>query len=256
MTDPGRGIGRLAAGLGSRAVDLVFPRRCPVCDRPVRPFGALICTDCETSLRPVGQHTCMRCGKPVDPAREYCADCVSGRHAYDAGAAVYTFRSCSGALYRFKYRHREEYAEPFGRAMADRYLAWSRQGPALVRRRPPQLLVPVPSSPARVRQRGYDQSVLLARVISRQTGIPTAENVLERTVNTALMRGMTVRERQKNTENAFHVKGNSVESKSIMLIDDIYTTGATMDACARALRRAGAGPVYFLTLAIGEQSIC
>ena len=126
----------------------------------------------------------------------------------------------------------------------------------MVRKCPPQLLVPVPSSPDRVRRRGYDQSVLLARALSRETGIPVAEGALRRIRNTPLMRGMGVPERQKNTENAFHAQGNSVESKSIMLIDDIYTTGSTMDACARTLRRVGAGPVYFLTLAIGEQSLC
>ncbi len=198
----------------------------------------------------------MCCGKPVDPHREYCPDCERREHLFDAGAAVYTYRSCSGALYRFKYRHREEYADLFGRVMAERLRSWSAEGPALVRRCPPQLLIPVPSSPDRVRARGYDQSALLARAVSRETGIPTAEGVLNRVRDTPLMRGMTARERQKNTENAFHVSGNSVESKSIMLIDDIYTTGATMDACARELKRAGAGPVFFLTLAIGEQALC
>jgi len=238
------------------AADLLFPRRCPVCDRPVRPFGQWICPPCGQTLKPVGPHVCLRCGKPVDPGEELCRECGRSSHAYDAGAAVYTYRSCSGALYRFKYRRREEYADPFGRAMAERYRKWLAGGPEILRRCPPRLLVPVPSSPDRVLRRGYDQSVLLARAVSRETGIPAAEEALKRVRNTPLMKGMTVRERQKNTENAFIAQGNSVESKSIMLIDDIYTTGATIDACARALRRAGAGPVYFLTLAIGEQLLC
>ena len=232
--------------------DLLFPRRCPVCDRPVLPAGALICEECAKTLHPVGRDTCMCCGKPVAGRQELCADCAKRPHIFTAGTAVYTFRSCSGALYRFKYRGREEYADFFGESMARRLRVWQAEGPGAVRRRPPEALIAVPSSGDRVRRRGYDQSLLLARAMSRRTGIPVLENVLLRTRSTPPMRGMPAAERQKNLKKAFLVHGNSVESKSIMLIDDIYTTGATMDACAEQLRKAGSGPVFFMTLAIGE----
>ena len=98
--------------------DLFFPRRCPVCDRPVKPYGALICRDCAEVPRPVGPNACCKCGKPVEPEEEYCPDCRRSRHMYYRGAASFRYRSISGSLYRFKYEGRREYADYYGREMA------------------------------------------------------------------------------------------------------------------------------------------
>ena len=84
-------------------LDLLFPRRCPVCDRPVKPFGALICGECAKVPQPVGDSVCCKCGKPVAREDEYCADCMKMRHLYYRGAAAFHYRSVSGSLYRFKY---------------------------------------------------------------------------------------------------------------------------------------------------------
>ena len=265
--------------------DLIFPRRCPVCDRPVRPFGALICTDCEQLLRRVGGPVCRRCGKPVkNSAAGLCMDCRTLPHLYDRGCAVFTYHSAAGGLFRFKYQGRQEYAAYYGRCMAERLMesAAGRQSfqPETVagrfgsvrgtatetgtdqlwesRRdgiRPglPDLLVPVPIAQRRLEKRGYNQALLLAREISRLTGIPVAENVLRRVSDTLPMKKMTPAERQNNLKKAFQAFGNDVELKSLMLIDDIYTTGATMDACAHALYGQGARQVCFVTLAIGEE---
>ncbi len=232
--------------------DLLFPRRCPICDRPVRPYGALICRDCEDVPVPVGDYTCCKCGKPVEPEEEYCSDCKEKHHVFYRGAAAYTYRSVSGALYRFKYEGRREYAQYFGTAMAEALERFIREaGPGHT----PDLLVPVPCPAKRLRERGYNQAALLARELSEKTGIPTAEDLLGRSRDTAAMRNMTALERQNNLKKAFHVYGNGVRLKSIMLIDDIFTTGATVDACAVPLLEAGAKEVSFLTLAIGENSI-
>ena len=210
--------------------DLFFPRRCPICDRPVKPYGGLICRDCAQVPQPVGDSTCCRCGKPVEAAEEYCRDCRRKPHMFYKGAAAYRYRSVSGALYRFKYEgRRPEHA--------------------------PDLLIPVPCSRKRLRKRGYNQAALLARNLSRRSGFPLSEKVLMRSVDTAAMRSMSASERQNNLKKAFHVYGNGVRLKSIMLIDDIFTTGATIDACAGPLLEAGAKEVSFLTLAIGENSL-
>lgn len=177
----------------------------------------------------------------------YCADCRRARHLYDRGCAVYRYRSCSGAIYRYKYRGRAEYADYFGRKMADRVREVF--GNTQI-----DMLVPVPLSRDRFRERGYNQALFLARVMSQQLGIPARADVLMRTEATAPMKNMTAAQRQKSLKNAFFVYGNDVKLKSIMLVDDIYTTGATMDACTRVLRGAGALHVSFCTLAIGENS--
>ena len=227
-------------------LDLLFPRRCPICDRPVKPYGALICEDC--AQVPV----CMKCGKPVEAEEEYCADCAARKHLYYRGMAVYRYRSVSGSLYRFKYDGRREYADYYEVGMAralERFLAQT--GPEHA----PDLLIPVPCSKKRVMKRGYDQAAVLADHLSERTGIPVQKGLLVRVSDTRALRGMSASERHKNLKKAFHVYGNGVRLKSIMLIDDIYTTGATIDACAGALLEAGAKEVSFLTLAIGENSL-
>ena len=233
-------------------LDLLFPRRCPVCDRPVKPYGALICGGCAQVPVPVGDSICMKCGKPVEAEEEYCADCAARKHLYYRGMAVYRYRSVSGSLYRFKYDGRREYADFYGEGMAHAMERFLREtGP----RHAPELLIPVPCSAQRIRKRGYNQAALLARRLSENTGISASEGLLVRSRDTRAMRGMTAAERQINLKRTFHVYGNGVRLKSIMLIDDIYTTGATIDACAGALLEAGAEEVSFLTLAIGENAL-
>ena len=247
--------GKIIAGFGETALSLLFPRRCPVCDRPVRPFRALICPECEETFVRVSGPVCLRCGKPVSPGREYCGDCGRRGHHYDRGCSVFRYRSMSASMYRFKYEGRQEYAAWYGREMGRRLREVMSQ-PGEGAFPCPEALVPVPLSPARMRARGYNQAALLARAVSRETGIPVREDLLYRDVESAAMRLMDAAARQNNLKRTFHAYGNSVNLKSVMLIDDIYTTGATADACALQLRRAGIRNVTFMTLAIGEDSLC
>ena len=86
-------------------LDLLFPRRCPVCDRPVAPFGRLICTSCEQIFTYIKQPYCLKCGKPlVHEEQEYCQDCTIRRHLFDRGRAVFEYKSIWDSLYRFKYK--------------------------------------------------------------------------------------------------------------------------------------------------------
>ena len=232
--------------------DLFFPRRCPICDKPVKPYGALICTECADVPQPVGDVTCRKCGKPVQPEEEYCEDCRTRPHMFYAGAASFKYRSISGSLYRFKYERRREYADYYCGILAQTLERFLEERGEEHR---PDMLIPVPCSKARMRKRGYNQAALLARGTAHRAGFEVREDVLIRSKDTAAMRRMTAAERQNNLKKAFHVYGNGVRLKSIMLIDDIYTTGATIDACSGALLGAGAKEVNFLTLAIGENTL-
>ena len=232
--------------------DLFFPRRCPICDRPVKPYGQLICTECADVPQPVGDFTCRKCGKPVAPEEEYCEDCRRKPHMFYAGAAAFRYRSVSGSLYRFKYEKRREYADYYCDILAqtlERFLEETGE------EHRPEMLIPVPCSKARMRKRGDNQAALLAEGTARRAGIEVREDLLVRSKDTAAMRRMSAAERQNNLKKAFHVYGNGVRLKSIMLIDDIFTTGATIDACAGPLLEAGAKEVSFLTLAIGENDL-
>ena len=228
------------------AEELLFPRRCPVCDRPVRPAGALICACCEGMLQRVQAPACRRCGKQLrSSSGPLCRDCRTLPHVFERGSAVFTYHSAAGGIFRFKYRGRREYGAYYGSCMARKLCETA--GEDL-----PDLLVPVPLSAHRLHRRGYNQALILAQEIGRRTGIPVCEGVLRRVTDTLPMKNMTPAERQNNLKKAFQAFGNDVKLNSIMLIDDIYTTGATMDACAYALYRQGARRVCFITLAAGE----
>lgn len=254
-----------SARVRETALNLVFPRRCPVCDRPVRPSGALICPDCEKMLVRVQAPVCRRCGKPLrSAAQQLCRDCSASprtiphaspraaAHIYERGCAVFTYHSAAGGIFRFKYGGRQEYGAYYGQCMA-RKLKEETQAHFPV----PDCLVPVPLSPHRLEKRGYNQALILAQEMSRRTGIPVRTDLLVRVAETRPMKNMGAGERQNNLKKAFKAYGNDVELnstmlKSFMLIDDIYTTGATIDACAHALYGLGAGRVFFMALAIGE----
>ena len=112
--------------------------------------------------------------------------------------------------------------------------------------------MPIPIHRKRLIKRGYNQALLLAREISKHCGVPVMEKLLLRRRNTAPLKLLSPLERQKNLKNAFIVRQNSVKLKTIILIDDIYTTGATMDEAARELHKAGIPDVYFVALAGGK----
>ena len=236
-----------------RAADLLFPRRCPVCDRPVLPRGGLICRACADSFVPVEEPVCLRCGKPVPEGAALCRDCRIRPHWYERGCSVFVYRSISASLYRFNYEGRREYADYYAERMAGRLESvLSQQGAGAFP--VPDALVPVPVSARRLRTRGYNQAALLAERLSEKCGIPVLADVLRRDTDTAAMRLLGAAQRYNNLKRTFHAYGNGVHLKSIMLIDDIYTTGATVNACAEELLRAGAERVTFMTLAIGEDT--
>ena len=227
-------------------LDLLFPRRCPVCDRPVAPFGRLICTSCEQIFTYIKQPYCLKCGKPlVHEVQEYCQDCTIRRHLFDRGRAVFEYKSISDSLYRFKYKGRQEYAAYYASCMADKMRDFIAGCHA-------DALVPVPIHKSRRYQRGYNQAEVLARELSVLTGIPLVTNLILRVHKTVPMKDLSVRERQNNLKKAFKICRNDVKLSTIIIIDDIYTTGSTIDAMSYELRKAGVERIYFMSLAIGR----
>lgn len=146
----------------------------------------------------------------------------------------------SGAIHAFKYSGLSVLAEP----LAEMLCATWRIAPVVC-----ELIVPVPLHPARVRERGYNQSALLARALGRHLGIPTAEDFVRRVRATKPQVGLSRPERLQNMAGAFAAQHCLVGSPHILLVDDVCTTGATLEACAEVLRQAGAGGVRALTLA-------
>ena len=224
---------------------LLFPLRCPVCDDIVTPFGEKICLECMKKLRYITPPRCMRCGKKLDSGeKEYCHDCGVKTHRYVRGRALYEYGSIAPGIYRFKYGGRQEYADFFGED-AVRYLG------DFIREVNPDGLVPIPLHRSRQRKRGYNQAFLLARAIGSYAGVPVYDNLLKRVKNTVPLKRLNPQERQNNLKKAFIMVGNDVKLKTIMIIDDIYTTGSTVDEAAAVLMDGGVEEVYFLALSCG-----
>ncbi|HJA32581.1 MAG TPA: ComF family protein [Candidatus Eisenbergiella pullicola] len=226
--------------------DLLFPRRCPVCDRPVKPAGDLICAECRPKLKYVRQPLCMKCGKQLaDSQQEYCADCAHKKHVYDRGISLYQYRSVQNAIYRFKYGGRREYAEFLGGEMA------ARLGPQILAWKP-DALIPVPLHEKRLQKRGYNQAGLLAEEIGRRLGICVLSDWIGREKNTVPLKQLDVPERQNNLKKAFKIRRDDVKLNTIVIIDDIYTTGSTVDEIAAECRRKGVRAIYFAALSAGS----
>ena len=224
------------------ALQLLFPRRCPVCDDIVTPFGEKICLDCMKKLKVITPPWCMRCGKKLFDEEEYCKDCRERDHDFVRGRALYEYTSAAGSIYRFKYKERQEYADFYGEEIAF-YLG------DFIRRIEPDALIPIPLHKKRKRKRGYNQAKLLAKSIGRQLEIPVEDHLLVRIRDTKPLKLLNPSDRQNNLKKAFNIARNDVKLKRVILIDDIYTTGSTIDEAAKTLRKNGIEDVFFLTLA-------
>jgi ComF family protein len=229
-----------------KLIDLIFPRRCPVCDDIVPIGEGLICDDCKTKPSYIIEPRCRKCGRQLmDDARIFCNDCENKKHIYDYGYALYDYQSMKMSIYRFKYSDRCEYAKFYA------YDIYKRIGDE-IKAMDAQAIIPVPIHRSRLRQRGYNQAELVAKELSRLTGIPMYGKLVKRTKKTVPQKMLNPNERQNNLKKAFNIDSNVVKLNKTILIDDIYTTGSTIDAVAMELKRHGVKSVFFITLCIGE----
>ncbi len=188
----------------------------------------------------------MKCGKHIGGSeREYCADCAAHAHLFESGRALFSYQSVSSSIARFKYHGRREYAAFYAACMADALENFISSCRA-------DAFVPVPLHRSRKRRRGYNQAEVLARELSALTGIPVCDDLIGRVKKTVPMKELSAADRQNNLKKAFKILRNDVKLKTIIIIDDIYTTGSTIDAMCRELKRAGVEKTYFMTLAIGR----
>ena len=232
----------------AKCIEWIYPRRCPVCDEAA-PHGTLICPECYGKLIYVSETYCMKCGKPVGTEEEYCEDCLKQGHVYDRGRAVFVYEGViRHSAYRMKYGKRQEYAAFFGGQMAKRLAVFVTGLQA-------EALIPVPMTDKKLKERGYNQAALLAKEISLLTGIPVRNDLVVKVKDTAPQKQLDAAERQNNLKKAFKMKQNDVKLNVTIIIDDIYTTGSTVDAVARLLKENGVKKVFFLALAIGKARV-
>jgi ComF family protein len=236
-------LGHALQDWAAAGVDLLFPPRCVTCGRA----GRLICARCAQLVTPTPETLCTRCGR-VQPARvASCAQCADDPDFpldHVRAAALHT-APLREWIHLLKYEGRRDLAPALAR-----YLTATLAGDewAAVRTRI-DAVVPTPLHAERLRQRGYNQAELLARGLCQQTGLPLRTDLLRREKSTQSQVGLNAAARKANVEGAFAATP-ACRGLHLLLIDDVYTTGATLQACARALRAAGATHVAALTLAL------
>lgn len=227
-------------------ISILYPRRCAVCDEIVGRNKGLIHDECKKKIKPAGKNICMKCGKPlVNTDREYCTDCENKKHYFDRGYGIFRYRSISGSVYRFKYSRRREYADFYAKAAAD-YLGET------IRSMHADAIIPVPMYMKKQRKRGYNQAEEFAKTLGREFDIPVRNDVVRRIRDTVPMKLLDASQRRSNLKKAFIIYKNDVKFKCIILVDDIYTTGSTIDELAREFRKYGVKRIFFVTLAIGQ----
>jgi len=230
---------------GTAALDLLLPPQCLSCRQVVAAPGTL-CGVCFATLRFLSAPCCAACGIPFEfdlgGADALCGACIRARPSYDRARAVFRYDDASrGLILAFKHGDRIDAAPAYARWLA-------RAGHALIA--DADLIAPVPLHWTRLFHRRYNQSALLTNALARLAGLPAAPDLLRRRRRTPSQGGLGRAERVRNVRGAFAVRtGRPVAGKRILLIDDVLTTGATVEACATALRKAGAASVDVLTLA-------
>lgn len=231
------------------ALDRIFPRRCPLCGSAL-PANARVCADCSDTLEFIKPPICRFCGRPVFD----CA-CTDQPFVFDRCVSPFVYtKSIRRGMHRFKFNNAPTTASFYARYMA-----------ATVRREYKDeyidIVTCVPMHQADLRQRGYNQAQLLTRETGRLLELPVHNNLLVKTQRNSVQHSLTRQERQHNVEGVFEVSRSyrDLKGRTILLCDDIITTGSTLNECARVLREAGAGRVLCVTAAAvvgsAEQSL-
>jgi ComF family protein len=217
-------------------LDLLLPPRCGSC----RAVGSWLCARCHSRIRRLEEPTCRRCGAELESARKDCG-CRSRLKSLARlrSAAAYE-GPIEVAVQRFKYQGWRRLAEPLAILMAERLMVEGLAAP---------WAVAVPLHPSRLRQRGFNQAELLARELRRRLQLEAPPGELVRTRQTPPQVGHDRRWRLENVRDAFAWHGAALAGRSILVVDDVATTGATLEACASALRSGGSGPVIGVSVA-------
>lgn len=246
--------------IGEVILDFIFPSNiyCICCGNLIdKSRKYALCDNCLDSIHWANGRTCSKCGKvlietekrklldKVYNYQEICNDCKSSKHNYNQGFTCMQYSNLEKEMiHKFKFNGCAYMGKKLGRIMLDRILLESIDV---------DLVTAVPMHPKKQLKRGYNQSELMAKVVAKGLGVVYNNRVLIRNEYKAPMNKLDAEQRYENVKKAYGIYDKTLKLKeqSILLIDDIYTTGSTVDECSRILFEAGAGKVYVLTLAAG-----
>ena len=236
-----------------RLVDWLYPPCCRACGGRIGGRDSeYFCSACWSDLRLVSHPLCSICGRPfLDTSGDdhRCGGCLTRTPRFSSARAWACYPREDIAddplrqvVQKFKYGRKVSLGKPLGRLMAQGCQEYLSQ-------RQVDLIIPVPLHPKRLRWRGFNQSVLLARQVSRAYGLPMDPFIVVRHKETSPQTQLSEEERRKNVRGAFSLRSAALKGKGVLLVDDVYTSGATVNECSRVLKQGGAKEIHVLTLA-------
>lgn len=229
--------------LKEKFLNILFPRdfTCDLCGNEIQDEKNHVCNSCLKTLPYIETKTCMRCGGKVLGEERFCIYCKTYVPEFFMARAPFVYTDIiAGKIKAFKYDNQRYLAETFAQFMANTYIQNDFSA---------DVIVPIPLHKKRLKKRGFNQAELLSNELSKLLGIPVV-NALERIKETAFQASLNYNERQENLKGSFKVVDKTIKNKKILLVDDIYTTGATVKTASEVLRNdAKTGRIYVLTIA-------
>ncbi len=239
-----RDLIRALRALGGALLDFGVPPHCSLCKAPLEEHERVVCEDCWSKVQVITGPHCAACGSPLDVPASTCNHCENRTLHFDRARILSPFdETIQGLIHQFKYRGKRSIGRRLG-AMLGALIASDGNLEGV------DMIVPVPLHPSREKERGYNQSALVASAMEARLGVRVRTDLMARTRRTATQTKLNAEERAKNVAGAFAVKNLEwVRGKSILLVDDVLTTGATGNACSKVLLEAGAKRVCLAALA-------
>ncbi len=224
-------------------LNILFPEHCPICEKPSLDHKTTpICTDCWQTIRPYSGPKCQKCNKPhVSDIPTICGDCLNDEPAFKFAKSFGIYEGVlKKAINLLKYHNVKRLSKPLTDIILQIKIPRA------------DSLIPVPLYKKRLRHREFNQSALLAKNIAKSLGVKVLLNCLVKIKDTMPQVGLSSRDRIKNIKKTFEVTNKKlIEGENIILVDDVFTTGATVRECSKVLKRAGAEDIYVITLAHG-----
>ncbi len=230
--------------LWTKCLGILYPQTCYFCGKTCKKE---ICRKCAGEVEFIQEPRCKKCGKPIRyEEQEFCHDCEEQKIFYEEGRSIWLHKGpVRWSIYHFKYKNKrvfgEYYATEWKRLYGHKLQEWEID-----------VIIPVPLHATRRRKRGYNQAEVLAQELGKRCKIPVNSHAVARVAKTRAQKTLNHKERRKNLQGAFRVTRYWEREKNVLLIDDIYTTGSTINSLAKELIEQGAHKVYFLTISIGQ----
>ncbi len=221
--------------------DEMFPEySCFVCGREIANFEYHLCDECAKSFPLLTGNLCKKCGQPLPDGNRYCENCRAHDFVFDEARASFEYNEqTKGTILGIKYRNEKYLAKFFARFMFDTLKDWGIEV---------DVIIPVPTTKTRLKERGYNQAELISEELAKLAGVPVLAKAVTKKDEVQKQKGLTFRERQENIKGAFSLDRRCILNfKNILIVDDIFTTGATANELSKEIRKGSPARIYVLT---------